>query len=403
VYKRSIRAIVIVASVLAGVGITAACSDTIDMGVVKGPPATPSPGFTNPNSLDGAVPLEASSGSVGLCMGTECPDPWTTCVSEDGPTYKCGTDLKRDNNNCGSCGNKCLTYKPTHMTSRCIDGACELECFSEPNPFDQVDWRNCNGLVDDGCETNVLADAKHCGVCGNACAAGTPCIDGKCGCPKGKIVCFGMCVDPLTDDNHCGGCGNLCEPPADACDPMPDRTRYGCRAGKCGALKCLEPAADCNADLGASKCGGDGCEVESLGTKDNCGGCGIKCKDDEECVDEGNGRVCAIPCAKAGKTLCPGPQCIDLLNDPNSCGACNSPCKPAGPNQQRACKKGVCFYECLPGWADCNGDTSDGCETNLNVHPGNCGACGNACNIGAGQPCIEGKCLTIDCDGGVTK
>lgn len=386
----------------AGAVVVVACSERIDMGEVTTGAQVPS--FSDPSPDGGDASADVTITPL-ACMATECPAPWATCLSEDGPAYKCGTDLTRDPKNCGACGNECLAYKPIHMTSRCVDGACALECFSEANPFDPVDWRNCNGLVDDGCETNVVSDPKNCGACGNACAPGTECIEGKCGCPPGKIACFGMCVDPKNDDNHCGGCGNACDPaPPGACDPMPERAYYGCREGSCGALKCALPSADCNGDVGTTTCGGNGCEVENIMVDpNNCGACGVKCKVGEECVDEGNGPECAVPCARFGKTLCPGPQCVDLLTDVNACGACNAPCRPPGPNQTRACVKGVCEYECKAGFADCNGDPSDGCETNLNIHPGNCGACGNACNIAAGQPCVEGKCLTAACDGGVTR
>ena len=163
--------------------------------------------------------------------------------------------------------------------------------------------------------------------------------------------------------------------------------------------------ASCNGDLGSGpdKCGGDGCEVPDLTSDENCGGCGIKCTTPgEHCIDEGNGHECGVPCAKDGKVLCAF-ECADLLNDVGNCGACGAMCKPPGPNQGRACKKGVCEYECAPGFADCNGDPSDGCEVNLDIHPANCGACGNACNIAAGQPCVEGKCLMTECDAGLTR
>ncbi len=383
-----------------------ACTERIYMGEVKSDGGAP--GFIDPNNLDGAL---ESGGPRLECIGTECPDPWTTCISPDGPTYKCGTDLQRDPNNCGACGNKCLEYKPIHMTSRCVEGACQLECLNPPKALDPTDWRNCNGLVDDGCEVDVFRDANNCGTCGNKCADGTACIEGKCGCPAGRIACtFGqgitMCVDPMNDDNNCGGCGTICDPPPDACTPEPPpNAYYGCREGKCGALKCQQGTADCNGDLGsgADKCGGDGCEVPDLASDDNCGGCGIKCtKPGEHCINEGNGWECGVACAKDGKVLC-GFECADLLNDVGNCGACGAGCKPPGPNQARACKKGVCEYECAPGFADCNGDPSDGCEVNLNIHPANCGACGNACNIAAGQPCVEGKCLMTECDAGLTR
>lgn len=374
--------------------VVVACAENVDMGTVK-PSGDPS--FTPP-------PGEEDAGAdaptrILACIGTECPAPFATCISEKGPTYKCGTDLMRDDDHCGACGNKCLLYAPIHMTSRCVDGACELECYSPEDIFDPADWRNCNGLLDDGCEVNVLSDAKNCGACGNACADGVPCLDGKCGCPAGKIPCFGMCVDPMNDDNHCGGCGNSCgAPPPDACAEPPPNSYYGCREGKCEQIKCVNGTADCDNDL--HLCDGTGCEA--LNGDDNCGGCGIKCTAPETCVDEGNGPECAVPCAKFGRVLC-GAICADLLNDVHNCGACGFGCNQGGPNMAPTCKKGVCSYECQPGFADCNGDPSDGCEVDLAIHPSHCGACGNECNLAAGQPCIEGKCLMVECDPGSTQ
>jgi hypothetical protein len=387
--------------VVAGaLAIVAACAESKNVVVVPAEELGGGGGpiFAHPPSADGGDAAIVVPELL-QCVGTECPAPWATCSSEDRPTYTCGTDLSRDPDHCGACGNRCLVYKPTHMTSRCVDGVCELECMSPALSFEQFDWRNCNGLVDDGCEVDVLTDPKNCGACGNACDPGVFCSGGKCGCPPGFIDCSGECVDPTTDDEHCGGCNNRCSPPADACRPMPPRAYYGCRNGACGALKCQAPSADCNGDL--DQCGGDGCELDRLGTRENCGGCGIECAPGLDCIDEGNGPECGVPCVKAGKVLC-GVECTDLLSNPNHCGGCGAACRAAGPNQARLCTKGVCTYECAPGFADCNDDPTDGCETNLRIHSANCGACGNACDLAVGQPCIEGKCLMVACDGGET-
>lgn len=361
----------------------------------------PPPGFTPPAdsdaSADGGADV-ANPQHVLACVATDCPAPFATCPSDEGPVYKCGTDLAHDVKNCGSCGNECLVYKPLHMTSRCVDGACELECRNDPSS--QTDMRNCNGEIDDGCEIDVLKDPKNCGACGKACAAGDPCIKGKCGCPPPLIACNGACVNPQIDDENCGGCGIVCQNPEDACSPMPPASGYGCVGGTCGHLKCATGTADCNNDLGPGQCNSDGCEADIKYDRNNCGGCGIKCKPGEECIDEGFGRECAVPCTRFGRVLCPNwDECVDLLTDPNNCGGCGNFCPNAGPNQVRSCKKGVCDFECVPGFADCNGNAADGCETNLNSHPANCGACGNRCDIGAGQPCVEGTCLMKACDG----
>ena len=49
----------------------------------------------------------------------------------------------------------------------------------------------------------------------------------------------------------------------------------------------------------------------------------------------------------------------------------------------------------LPGNND---DIYNGCETRLSGDQRNCGACGNACDIARGQPCVAGVCRTKACE-----
>lgn len=348
---------------------------------------------------DGAAP---DTGATGSCVATTCPEGLTTCVSESGPTYKCAVDLAKDPEHCGACGNECLKYEPIHMTSRCIAGKCELECYSPPRPVVHggvpTDYRNCNGLLDDGCEVDLLANAQNCGACGQACAPGERCFDGRCGCQPGLTDCNGQCVDLTGNDFNCGQCGKACEYPATPCDPLPTNTEYGCVGGQCEKLRCFGYAQDCNGDL-ALGCGSDGCEVADIRfDPQNCGRCGNACTGAEECRDEGNGPECVVPCAQTGRTACID-GCFDLLTDPDHCGGCFLLCPSAGPAQVRSCNKGVCALECAPGFADCNGLRADGCETDLRSHPAHCGACGATCDLERGQPCVEGKCLVGPCEG----
>lgn len=58
----------------------------------------------------------------------------------------------------------------------------------------------------------------------------------------------------------------------------------------------------------------------------------------------------------------------------------------------------VCYSQtCKAGFADCNGDAADGCETALTT-PTDCGACGVACASGV---CSNGACAAPACDDGV--
>lgn len=357
-------------------------------------------------TADASADGEASAGDGGMCIATECPEGLTTCPSDFGPTYKCSVDLRRDQNHCGACGHECLELPPLHMTSRCIDGACALECLSPPRYvfpeyFFPTKFENCNGVLDDGCEVDILSDNENCGACGTACPAGKQCFDGQCGCPTGQDYCNGACRDLSEDDENCGACGRYCQPPDPACDPLPEHAGYGCMGRDCEQLKCEFGFADCDTDLGL-ECASNGCETPLDDVK-NCGACGNACKPDEVCRFGSAGYECAPTCDKLGLTTCPEGFCADTLNSANSCGGCGLTCPLPGPNQLSSCKKGLCEVACAEGFGDCNGDPTDGCETDLRVHPQHCGACGVACDLALGQPCIEGKCLVGPCEGEVTR
>ncbi len=376
--------------------LTASCAG-LDDPVVLATPGTdagaPPPSFTPADAGDaGDAALELLR-----CIGTECPFPYASCQPhpDSRPPFKCQHDLLTDNQNCGACGNQCPAYPEFGVLGRCSDGKCEPQCEGQR--------RDCNGRPDDGCEVEVLFDRDNCGACGNACAEGVRCIDGSCGCPPGKTDCRGACVDTSIDDGNCGACGNFCVPPPDVIPPP--NMRYGCAGGKCGQLICEAPWRDCNGDLA------DGCEVNveqeiepGLLDPANCGACGVACAPGEECRRLFDGEI-ACRC-KGQDVMCGYPgnyQCTDIASDPKHCGLCNYACPfvdRRGLHQQATCAKGVCGTECEPGWGDCNDNPADGCETNLTYDGANCGACGTRCSTGLGQPCIDGRCLTVECDAG---
>ena len=105
------------------------------------------------------------------CM---CPKGQTFCGSCSGDTcFGSCADLTSEQSNCGECGTRC-EYNVGHANEACVYGKCQRTCDSG--------WGDCNGNRDDGCETNVGADPKNCGACGNVCdaIAGQACVDGQC-------------------------------------------------------------------------------------------------------------------------------------------------------------------------------------------------------------------------------
>ena len=120
----------------------------------------------------------------------------------------------------------------------------------------------CSGACSD-----TQLDSLNCGECGNTCAEGELCFEGKCQerCqdPTAPDVCGGLCVDFAHDENNCGSRNNFCDPIANA--------SVVCSNGQCLQSSCNDNYADCNGDQM------DGCETNINTSASNCGGCGVVC------------------------------------------------------------------------------------------------------------------------------
>ena len=109
---------------------------------------------------------------------------------------------------------------------------------------------------------------------------------------------------------------------------------------------------------------------------DTCCGCGP-----DDICDRGTCVAC-----DTGQTHC-GAACVDTQNDPAHCGGCGNACPERTGARNPGCSGGACTLVCDAGWADCDGDPANGCETNLG-NPSNCLGCGDACS--GGDECRAG-------------
>ncbi|MEZ4409600.1 MAG: fibrinogen-like YCDxxxxGGGW domain-containing protein [Polyangiales bacterium] len=91
---------------------------------------------------------------------------------------------------------------------------------------------------------------------------------------------------------------------------------------------------------------------------------------------------------------------VDIRSDATNCGACGRACSPA--NATGMCAMGTCrVTACSAGFADCDGDPSNGCEVNTQTSAGNCGGCGMACMVSnATAACVSGACAVGSCNAG---
>ncbi|HSY21020.1 MAG TPA: hypothetical protein VK841_02845, partial [Polyangiaceae bacterium] len=103
-------------------------------------------------------------------------------------------------------------------------------------------------------------------------------------------------------------------------------------------------------------------------------------------ADAAVGPLCGGHCA-AGDVLCGG-FCYPAGT---GCPACNADA--CSQNGKATCNaQGQCqVVSCNPGWQDCDGDPTNGCEADL-TSAATCGTCGNACS--GGTPlCSSGSCV----------
>jgi Stigma-specific protein, Stig1/Fibrinogen beta and gamma chains, C-terminal globular domain len=152
----------------------------------------------------GACGMRCATGAscaAGVCA---CPAGQRVC---DGACV----DVSSSRAHCGACGNACSA---TGGTAACVEGACAIVACA-------MGLGNCDGMVANGCETDLRSTLAHCGTCGRACtlANGTPrCDAGACvvqSCAAGFGDCdlapANGCETSLrTDARNCGACGAVC-------------------------------------------------------------------------------------------------------------------------------------------------------------------------------------------------
>jgi hypothetical protein len=305
-------------------------------------------------------------------------------------TNGCEVDLRATDAHCGACRTTCPPG--TNASGVCTTGTCGIRCTAG--------FADCDGMVANGCEAS-LGGTANCGRCGNACTGATPlCADGDrgfacaSGCSTGQSRCGGTCIDTAISTDHCGACDNAC--------PRRANAQPSCARSACG-LRC---------DVGYSDCDSvatNGCEVDIRTDLRHCGACGTVCRVGPNATATCDAGRCGIRC-EPGFGDCDGDPAtgceVDLRTTAAHCGRCRAAC-PSGTNGIAACSAGRCELRCAEGYGDCNDTPEDGCEIDLLASTANCGRCGLACLAGSNSTalCNRGTCALRcrpgygDCDG----
>jgi len=196
-------------------------------------------------------------------------------------------------------------------------------------------------------------------------------------------------------------------------EPYESGLGTGADSGQVGELcptACENPhgTADCSAGvclatcaIGYADCDGtptNGCETSAASDGLSCGGCQSACSNahGETSCSEG---LCVPVCAP-GFADCDGERpngCETDLSTVTSCGTCEMTCSNA--HGATSCTSGVCSPTCATGYADCDGDRSNGCEVSVTSDPTHCGACSSVCSRDT-QICVAGQCQLSPCAAG---
>jgi hypothetical protein len=152
------------------------------------------------------------------------------------------------------------------------------------------------------------------------------------------------------------------------------------------AASCLGTAADCDGDTT------NGCESNTFSDAKNCGKCGVLCAAGANQDGVCQSSVCKVQC-RAGFTDCDGDATngceVATGTDVEHCGSCTAPSCVSGGNGTAACLNGLCGLTCPAGLGNCDGDVSNGCETDIANSQDHCGSCVQTCGT---APCVNGAC-----------
>lgn len=199
-------------------------------------------------------------------------------------------------------------------------------------------------------------------------------------CPPDRTTtCGAVCVNVQTDATNCGACFNACA--------LANATP-ACTAGRCTVAACNTGFANCD--------GNDvnGCEANPQTDARNCGTCGNGCVEPMPLCSSGRciGGVCPM-----GMTRCGDSSCVDTQTDVRNCNGCGTACTEP-PNAAASCTAGRCGFTCDAGFRDCDGVAANGCEVETAASVTNCGACGTACTLTNATPtCAAGHCTVASC------
>ncbi len=310
--------------------------------------------------------------------------PWPDGCDTDGAGANCpggeGCECK-DNSDCYS--GFCIETANGHRCAQLCDS--DASC---------PDGYKCTSVENTGGDTVYICVYKFPKLCmpckedsdctasfvpeGAMCVAWVPEVDAN-GQETGKFVPgYG---------NEGAFCGTPCENDGDCL------AGYACKTIKstsgAEAKQCVLTSGSCGCTPKASK-------LQAMGTCYSRNDFGT-CTGTQQCGTDGTMGKCSAKEPKAEVCNHEDDNCdgqtdegIDTQTDVNNCGDCGIKCTNDHGNTQ--CIQGKCVPQCDAGFWDCDGDPTNGCETDLSTVD-SCGQCTRTEECPEGFSCKDGTCI----------
>ncbi|HOX42210.1 MAG TPA: putative metal-binding motif-containing protein [Myxococcota bacterium] len=322
----------------------------------------------------------------GACDYTSCNSGWGNC--DTNRTNGCEEGIWET----ADCGTTCLnrvncTAQVLHSPDpSCASGLCDFTTCD-------AGYRSCDGDDTDGCEEGIWETADCGTTCGNRVdcnsqvlnATGKTCDQGACDYGACSSSRYGDCDGDRTDGCEADlytltSCGTNCGNRVNCSATVLNATGVSCASGTCDYESCNAGYGDC--DLNRA----NGCEVDLNAPAT----CGLTCAGRVNCttsVQHASGitcttGVCGYTTCNPGYGNCDGDAtdgCEEDIWDPANCGTtCTTvDCSATVDNATGlTCASGTCGYTaCVAGFDDCDGDPTDGCEVDLDAIT----TCGTTC------------------------
>ncbi len=326
-------------------------------------------------------------------------DEQKVCINPADPEHCGATNCDEASNYGGTqCNGDFVQCKKSGTTysCQCADGAisCDGECIS---PSANA---TCGA---NSCDKDANYNGKVCGQ-NEACTQTDEGFD--CQCLDGYVRCGDKCIDPKNDNEHCGASGQCTSTEAQTADYVGVDCAASngiCIDGQCG---CNSNSVWCSID-GQTKCwsklGNSTCNVHIKEGTDECEF--TTCTDLQKCdYNSDGGFFCVQMDCGFGEQICyegDERKCVSKT-DMHRCGSCSFDC--ALQSKANAVASGcemngetpTCSFTCNDGFMNCSGDQFAPECVDLKNSKDHCGACGTVCS--ASQVCENGTCVSQKCD-----